>query len=73
MDFLVICLHCNNDVIIESINCGIFRHGLDINFNQLNPHLSKEECDKQTEFGCGKPFQIILKDEQYIAIVCDYI
>ena len=45
--FEVECPHCKQFVIIEQINCGIFRHGvLKSNMNQINPHLPKPECDE---------------------------
>lgn len=60
-NFEVKCPHCNEYVIIEEINCAIFRHGiLKKNMNQINQHLSKLECDKLKEkdliYGCGKLF-----------------
>ena len=65
------CPHCGGKVIIEQINCGIFRHGVYKNGAQVNPHMSKEECDriKSDIYGCGKPFKI----EQNKAVICDYI
>lgn len=77
-NFEVKCPHCNEYVIIEEINCAIFRHGiLKKNMNQINQHLSKLECDKLKEkdliYGCGKPFKIIYKNNEWIAIDCDYI
>lgn len=77
-NFEVKCPHCNEYVIIEEINCAIFRHGiLKKNMNQINPHLSKLECDKLKEkdliYGCGKPFKIIYKNNEWISIDCDYI
>ena len=62
-EFEVICPHCQCHVIIEQINCCIFRHGIyKNNFNQINPHLSKSECEylikNELIYGCGKPFII---------------
>lgn len=38
---------CNIGVEIIEINCAIFRCGIyKNNGTQINPHLSKEECDK---------------------------
>lgn len=78
MDFIIMCPHCNSDVIIESINCGIFRHGINIsNYMQLNPHENEFNIlnliNKNLIFGCGKPFQIILENNNYIAVKCGYI
>lgn len=63
---IVICPHCKDPIIIEKINCGIFRHGEFKNGKQIDPHLSKEMCDKliknKSIYGCGKPFKIISKN-----------
>ena len=62
---IVICPHCKDHIIIEKINCGIFRHGEFKNGKQIDPHLSKEMCDNliknKSIYGCGKPFKIISK------------
>jgi hypothetical protein len=70
----VICPHCNGMVIIEQLNCAIFRHGIFKNTGkQIPPHASKEECDNWVKnndiYGCGKPFQVI----ENKAVVCEYI
>lgn len=75
---VVICPHCQESIIIEEINCAIFRHAvLKINNQQINPHSSKDICDdlieKKLIYGCGKPFQLIKKDNKLEAIICDYI
>ena len=63
---------------MEKLNCGIFRHGIykDSN-NQMNPHSSEEICNKVVQedliYGCGKPFQIIQEQGQYIVKICGYI
>ena len=72
------CPHCNDYLIIEQINCAIFRHGVyKLNNQQINPHLSKNECDnlkqKDLIYGCGKPFMVKNIDNNWIAIICDYI
>lgn len=78
-EFEVICPYCKEYVIIEQINCAIFRHGIyKQNFIQINPHLSKNECENLISnnliYGCGKPFKIIKNSENiWIAIECDYI
>lgn len=76
---IVKCPHCNGHIIIEQVNCAIFRHGTMKTTNQqIDPHLSKEECDKLVETnsvnGCAKPF-IIKQDatKQWMAELCDYI
>jgi hypothetical protein len=72
------CPHCSQYIIIEKLNCGIFRHGILItNGQQINPHESKEMCDyfyhKKLIYGCGKPFQIIKHGEKFQIQICDYI
>lgn len=73
--FIVTCPHCSLEIVIEEVNCRIFRHAVYIkNGEQLPPHSTKAECDevfrKGMIYGCGKPF---LLDSSYNAIVCDYI
>lgn len=70
----VSCPHCGGLVIIQAVNCAIFRHGVyKHNNKQIPPHLPKIECDKLVEenavWGCGKPFKYANKS----AIKCDYI
>jgi hypothetical protein len=74
---ILICPHCNEYVIIEKINCGIFRHGIfKNNGNQIDPHSPKDDCDKYIKndliYGCGKPFKITF-DNTFIIEICDYI
>jgi hypothetical protein len=43
---VVCCPHCNGFIIIEKLNCGIFRHGTyKDDGKQIDPHLCKEECE----------------------------
>jgi hypothetical protein len=80
-DIIIRCPSCKNLVIInkKDINCSIFRHGvLKYNNKQIDPHSSKEKCDKLVKegkiYGCGKPFKLIKnKNNFYSAIKCDYI
>lgn len=77
-NFGVQCPHCEEYVVIEQINCAIFRHGvMKTNLAQINPHLAKSECDKLKEqdliYGCGKPFKIVNENNEWKAIECDYI
>jgi hypothetical protein len=77
-DIVVCCPHCNLPIIITELNCRIFRHATFIsNGQQINPHETKEVCDyfvtNNMIYGCGKPFQIISKDDIYIAIICEYL
>lgn len=74
------CPHCDHlvSVRVQEINCAIFRHG---NFKEslkpIDPHLCKEECDRLvTEgliFGCGKPFQLVRRNDKYVVEICGYI
>ena len=78
INFEIQCPHCNDYIIIEQINCAIFRHGvLKINNQQINPHSSKDICDdlieKKLIYGCGKPFKLIKKDNKLEAVICEYI
>jgi hypothetical protein len=75
---ILTCPHCNEFIIIEQINCGIFRHAiLKSNNMQINPHASKEECDNFINnhliYGCGKPFRIIQENDKFIIEICEYI
>ena len=78
INIIVICPHCNIPILIEQLNCRIFRHGmLKSNNTQINPHASKEECqyfiNNGLIYGCGKPFRIIKKEDKFIIEICDYI
>ena len=73
------CPHCQDEIIVLSkeINCKIFRHAIfKNNFEQVDPHLCKEECDKLVEnkmiYGCCKPFEIIVENNKYFVIQCNY-
>jgi len=73
--FIIKCPHCKIDIIIEEINCRIFRHAVyKATGEQMNPHSSKEECDKAIEegtvYGCAGPF---LLDTSNNPVICGYI
>ena len=75
INIIINCPHCNEIIIIEQLNCRIFRHGIFKNtLHQINPHTSKIDCDtlinQKLIFGCGKPFMI---DNDNNVIICDYI
>lgn len=75
---IVTCPHCNNYVLIEQLNCKIFRHGvLKSNNTQINPHANKEECDYYIKndliYGCGKPFIIIENNNEFKTEICEFI
>jgi len=66
------CPHCKILILVEEVNCGIFRCGIYKDTGlQINPHLPQSECEriKNDIWGCGKPFRII--NEKIIK--CDYI
>jgi hypothetical protein len=76
---ILYCPHCQEPIIIEKINCGIFRHAiLKSTGKQINPHAPKDNCDELFHsgkiWGCGKPFQVIKTPDQSLQIkICDYI
>jgi hypothetical protein len=78
MEFIITCPHCSDYIIIEQINCGIFRHGVFISNNtQIDPHADKKTCDsyinKNKIYGCGKPYQVIKEGDKYKVAICEYI
>ena len=75
---IITCPHCLDLVEIDQINCGIFRHGVfKDNNQQINPHLSKIDCDylfnSNLIYGCGKPFKIVIIGDSINVSECDYI
>ena len=78
-DLIVVCPNCNEYVIIEKINCQIFRHAsYKVNGEQLPPHTGQETCEALTKagllHGCGKPFRIVKNENnENVAVVCGYI
>jgi hypothetical protein len=78
-NIIVKCPHCTLLVqtLVKEFNCKIFRHGvLKVNLEQIDPHLSKKECDQLKEndliYGCGKPYELVKKEEDWVAIKCEY-
>jgi len=76
-NFIINCPHCQDQVLIEKINCGIFRHGvIKSTGKRVPPHASKERCNtlkaQDLIYGCGKPFQI-KKSDPLNPTICDYI
>jgi hypothetical protein len=72
---IIKCPHCKDFILIQQINCKIFRHAvLKSNMHQINPHSSKKICDKLFKsnliYGCGKPFKV---NEDLSVEICDYI
>jgi hypothetical protein len=79
---IIKCPHCQEFVIIQELNCKIFRHGtFRNNGEQIPPHSSKEDCDrffqKNLIYGCGKPFRIVVLENENKIIweseICEYI
>jgi len=77
LEIIIECPHCKDLILINEINCSIFRHGvLKLNGEQINPHASKPECDLLFEqnliYGCGKPFELVKKDDIFVGEICEY-
>jgi len=84
INIVVECPHCKEPILIEKLNCCIFRHGIFRSTGiQIHPHAEKYVCDLFVKnnliYGCGKPFTVIPnetsknEDDKFIAIICDYI
>lgn len=78
IDLIINCPHCNEQIIIDELNCKIFRHGvIKTTGQQINPHTSKIDCDNYIQnnliYGCGKPFIINIINNNYKVEICDYI
>jgi len=76
---IIQCPHCKEFIIIQELNCKIFRHGTyKSNGEQIPPHSPKEVCDELfisgQIYGCGKPFIIIVLDSgEWKVEICEYI
>jgi hypothetical protein len=75
-----LCPHCGENIIVyeADIACAIFRHAIHKNtMEQINPHASKEECDRLVEeglvYGCAGPFRILKSGNSYHIEICEYI
>ncbi len=71
---IVNCPNCNQYIIIEQLNCCIFRCGVfKYNGIQIPPHLGQIQCNNLIEqrliYGCASPFRIV----NGVAETCDYI
>lgn len=60
---IINCPYCNQQIYIEKINCGIFRHAYRKDTHkQVGPHCKKKYIDKLIKnnniIGCGNPFKI---------------
>ena len=73
--YLFFCPHCNMTIFVykNERNCGIFRCAIHKQGKAINPHASKEDCEKlvidDMIYGCGKPFII----RNFHVEPCDYI
>ena len=61
--FAIKCPYCGEDVIIEKLNCRIFRHGYrKKTMKQIGPHCKEVSVDRMLEkgllHGCGRQFKI---------------
>ena len=84
-DIIVSCPHCNELILIEKLNCCIFRHGaFKITGKQIHAHASRDLCEFYIKnnliYGCGNPFKIICHNNtdtnsnpEFSTVVCDYI
>ena len=75
---LLTCPHCSEEFIVlqSEINCKIFRHFVFKNFQLLNPHTRKEECDRVVAedlgYGCAGPIRLELENDKWIAKIGSY-
>lgn len=74
--FLVKCPNpkCDLVIIVEELNCCIFRCGIfKETYQQIPPHLTKIDCLDLVErgliYGCATPFRVV----SHKAEICDYI
>jgi hypothetical protein len=75
------CPNCGVGIIIESVNCGIFRCGAFKNgLQQIDPHAEKETVERLIAndeiWGCGQPFQLLtfpLDDVKTRLVKCGWI
>ena len=80
-DYVIIsCPHCEVPIMVlkKEFNCKIFRHGVyKKTYEQIDPHLPKVECDRLVKLdliiGCGKPFKLVIKNNEYTTESCGYI
>jgi len=78
MEEIISCPHCNEFIIINELNCKIFRHGVfKVTGVQIPPHSEKKMCDELANngdiYGCGKPFKIDVINGKWVVSICEYI
>jgi hypothetical protein len=73
------CPYCEQEIIVDKkdLNCCIFRHAIyKHNYQQVDPHLTEYECKKLIEknsvYGCCKPFEIINRNSKLYCVKCAY-
>ena len=75
--FVVVCPHCLVPILIEEVNCRIFRHAIYKNGEPMSPHAPKTECDEAVTkgfvYGCAGPFYLDISGNQWVAVKCNYI
>ena len=74
---VIVCPHCETPVLIQKLNCCIFRHGVYAhNMQQIHPHMPENECkqliQEQKILGCGMPFRVVFQNNSYSAEACDF-
>ena len=72
---MIECPHCKITIIVEALNCRIFRCGIKkSNGTQIDPHLNQASCEflynNGLIYGCGKPFRVDMSGNP---VPCDYI
>lgn len=68
---LIECPYCKGLILIEQINCKIFRHAVNKHtFEQVNPHSSYIE---EEIYGCGYPFWFDGVNIRYINFKDEFI
>jgi len=75
---IITCPNCGEYVIINELNCGIFRHAAYISTGeQVDPHLPQKDCEELVAsgkvVGCCKPFRVKVIDDVWTAEICEYI
>jgi len=75
---IVECPHCKETIVIEQINCQIFRHAAYKQTGEpIPPHAPLAECElllsQDQIFGCAKPFKLLFENEEWVPVKCDYI
>ena len=75
------CPNCGVSIVIESVNCGIFRCGVyKLSKQQIDPHAAKETVERLLAngeiYGCGQPFQLLtfpMDDVKTRLVKCGWI